>query len=327
MPDHATAAVAETCNGKDDDCNGKTDENLLYFGKSLGATCKGLGLCGQGTVVCSPMLEVAVCSTDAFGTAPQSQAEVCDGSDNDCDGLTDEGMLFGDLPLGAKCVGAGACGKVQGVVQCSKDGGVGAICSTMAGGTNFQGKPEVCNGQDDDCDGQTDEATCDDGKPCTLDVCDGPNGCKSSPLDGTPCDADGSGCTENDSCKAGVCTPGKAKDCDDKNPCTADSCDPAKGCVNAPTADAKCGTVVPPDAENFACKSLANGQWLRSDTLAPAGTVRWDFDASPASPAPLSPDCSLNVNNGKDLACGAEQAAIAATADSPWFEASGIARS
>ena len=103
------------------------------------------------------MLEVAVCSTDAFGTAPQSQAEVCDGSDNDCDGLTDEGMLFGDLPLGAKCVGAGACGKVQGVVQCSKDGGVGAICSTMAGGTYFQGKPEVCNGIDDNCDGHIDE--------------------------------------------------------------------------------------------------------------------------------------------------------------------------
>jgi hypothetical protein len=106
---------------------------------------------------------------------------------------------------------------------------------------------EVCDGADNDCDGQTDEATCDDGKPCTKDVCDGKAGCKSQPLDGDPCDADGSVCTENDTCKAGVCTPGAKKDCDDKNPCTSDSCDLAKGCTQVADDGKPC------DADGSAC--------------------------------------------------------------------------
>ncbi len=43
---------------------------------------------------------------------------------------------------------------------------------------------------------------CDDGNPCTEDVCDG--GCVNTPADGLACD-DGDPGTENDVCKAGVC--------------------------------------------------------------------------------------------------------------------------
>jgi hypothetical protein len=81
-------------------------------------------------------------------------------------------------------------------------------------------------------------ASCDDGNDCTSDVCKGKTGCVHSPLDGTPCDADGSVCTTGDSCQAGVCTAGKTKDCDDQHPCTDDSCDKAKGCVNTPNSGA-----------------------------------------------------------------------------------------
>ena len=48
--------------------------------------------------------------------------------------------------------------------------------------------------------------------------------------DGKGCD-DGLLCTIGSSCAAGKCGGGKAKDCDDKNPCTTDACDPQKGCV------------------------------------------------------------------------------------------------
>jgi len=47
---------------------------------------------------------------------------------------------------------------------------------------------------------------------------------------GEPCD-DGNACTGADSCNSdGVCT-GTALVCEDNNPCTTDSCDPAKGCT------------------------------------------------------------------------------------------------
>ena len=49
--------------------------------------------------------------------------------------------------------------------------------------------------------------------------------------------SDGSLCTVNDACDAGVCVGG-ALDCADDNPCTDDLCDPAVGCVYAPNAAA-----------------------------------------------------------------------------------------
>ncbi len=92
---------------------------------------------------------------------------------------------------------------------------------------------EVCNGKDDDCDGDIDEASCDDGNGCTVDACKGVDGCTHADLNGTPCDADGNICTDGDSCTKGICVPGPPKKCDDGNPCTKGGCDLAIGCTQA----------------------------------------------------------------------------------------------
>ena len=88
---------------------------------------------------------------------------------------------------------------------------------------------EICNGKDDDCDAQTDEATCNDNKACTDDSCGGLAGCKNLNNKGN-CDADGSVCTKDDACVDGNCVGGKAVVCSDQNPCTTDICDPVAGC-------------------------------------------------------------------------------------------------
>jgi len=85
------------------------------------------------------------------------------------------------------------------------------------------------------CTGGT-PVDCDDGNQCTLDSCDPEEGCKNVPQDGLPCD-DGDACTVGDECAAGVCTGGTLVDCDDFNPCTDDSCDPATGCINVPAPE------------------------------------------------------------------------------------------
>ncbi|MEO1273734.1 MAG: MopE-related protein, partial [Myxococcota bacterium] len=75
-------ATVELCNGLDDNCNGDTDEG----GPGAGFVCTvpdARGVCSQG---------VTVCTDGGVMCMPQNSAgpEVCDGLDNDCDGLVDE---------------------------------------------------------------------------------------------------------------------------------------------------------------------------------------------------------------------------------------------
>src|SRR5581483_9783545 len=73
--------------------------------------------------------------------------------------------------------------------------------------------------------------TCDDGNPCTDDVCDPVLGCVSTP-NTSDCD-DGDPCTANDVCTDGTCV-GSGDACDDGDSCTEDTCDPVAGCSHAP---------------------------------------------------------------------------------------------
>jgi hypothetical protein len=111
---------------------------------------------------------------------------------------------------------------------------------------------------------------CDDGNPCTADLCDPATGCDN---DGTgitdPCD-DNDACTENDVCQgdaAGTCS-GPPVDCDDNDPCTEDSCNPVIGCVHDPIPG--CGG---PDVSILPVASLID----------PAGTPETNTGGPPAS--------------------------------------------
>lgn len=74
---------------------------------------------------------------------------------------------------------------------------------------------------------------CNDFNPCTRDLCDPDTGTCSHEAVVGPCN-DGNRCTGPDECgEEGTCA-GPALNCDDLNPCTQDSCDPAKGCVYLP---------------------------------------------------------------------------------------------
>jgi hypothetical protein len=73
---------------------------------------------------------------------------------------------------------------------------------------------------------------CDDGNPCTNDLCDPQIGCVTQ-VNKAPCD-DGNACTTKDTCALGSCVGGPAPVCDDGNLCTDDSCAPEVGCVHAP---------------------------------------------------------------------------------------------
>ncbi len=69
---------------------------------------------------------------------------------------------------------------------------------------------------------------CGDGNPCTDDSCVVGQGCQYVD-NASECIAENA-CAETSYCSLGGCEQGKAKPCDDNNPCTWNSCDPISGC-------------------------------------------------------------------------------------------------
>jgi hypothetical protein len=137
---------AETCNGMDDDCDGAGDDG---FACSLGQTGSCTTTCGSsGTRGCT-----VACSWDVC-TPP---AETCNGRDDDCDTLADDGF---ECAAGATATCSTSCGST-GTRTCSASCAWGP-CAPPA---------EACNGRDDDCDTSVDESSeCTPGstQACTL---------------------------------------------------------------------------------------------------------------------------------------------------------------
>ena len=172
------------CGGKDcgpDGCGGACgvcDEPLLCCAGQCAAptctvenewgVCSGLAVCVEGASLCN---------------AATPSPEVCNGADDDCDGLVDEGYQDSDQDGGADCVDGDDdndwildeldnCPLVPNPQQTDQDSdGLGDACDDDQDGDGFvngadcaptdpsihPGAEEICDGKDNDCDDAVDE--------------------------------------------------------------------------------------------------------------------------------------------------------------------------
>jgi MYXO-CTERM domain-containing protein len=130
----------EVCNGLDDDCDGQID-NQPGAADGLARPCSSdVGACAAGVEICADAVWGA-CS----GVEPAEEA--CDGVDNDCDGVADE--LSRDC---GPAVAIGDVGQCRVGRQSCADGAWSDGCVDAVGPSD-----ELCDGLDNDCDGQADE--------------------------------------------------------------------------------------------------------------------------------------------------------------------------
>ncbi len=151
-------AATEVCNGIDDNCDGTIDEGVktTYYADS---DSDGYGNADSQEQACAQPIGYVSNATDCNdrnAAVNPAATEVCNGIDDNCDGVVDEGVkntYYADADsdtYGDAATSEQACSQPAGYVSDSTD------CDDTNHGVN-PGATEVCNGIDDNCDGNIDE--------------------------------------------------------------------------------------------------------------------------------------------------------------------------
>jgi hypothetical protein len=282
----------ETCNAVDDDCDGAIDEqDDPALPLCMDGTACVMGQCGGGPIVCMSDAECPpnqLCKNGICSGGTTCTTEICNGVDDDCNGVVDDGA-------GAVCADGTVCvnGQCNGnPMQCGPNNPcpMGQIC-TPNGVCSPGGcvpKPETCNGIDDNCNGVVDDATagttlCPNGGQCLMGQCGGVIQCGPN----NPCPM-GQVCSAMGVCSPGGCVP-KPETCNGVD----DDCD---GAIDEATP----GAILCPNGGQCVMGQCSGvPQMCGPNTPCPAGQIcNPNGVCSPGGCMPVPETC-----NGKDDDC------------------------
>ena len=135
----------EVCNKTDDDCDSQVDEGCdCAPGTTQACGVSDVGECKKGLQTCSILGQWGICT----GEKPAG-TESCNNKDDDCDGQTDEELKRPCYEGKSGTEGKGIC---KGGEQSCSAGKWGACTGQQLP------EQEKCDGLDNDCNGQIDEA-------------------------------------------------------------------------------------------------------------------------------------------------------------------------
>ncbi len=234
-------------------------------------------------------------------------AETCDGADNDCDGIVDEDDAADAPTWYGDGDGDGYGASTLAIVACTAPTNFVADDSDCDDGdaANHPGATELCDGEDNDCDGATDEADAADASTWYADG-DG-DGYGDASVSQAACSAPSGHVADNSDCDDGSTgvNPGAVETCNGVD----DDCD---GAIDDADADVVGGGTWYTDADGDGYGDTAAAT---TACVAPSGTVASDGDCDDgdASAHPAGTELCDGVDNDCDGSTDEADAADAST--------------